>query len=102
MSYESDLTDSDWELIEGIVYVGASAKIDRRELINAVFYMKNAFVHFARDSRKIYNFPLRNLKTGCQWRQLPKDFPNWKTVYSFFMRMQKCIRKNHECVSYKI
>ena len=74
----------------------------KRELINAVFYMKNAFVHFARDSRKIYNFPLRNLKTGCQWRQLPKDFPNWKTVYSFFMRMQKCIRKNHECVSYKI
>jgi hypothetical protein len=32
MSYESDLTDSDWELIEGIVYVGASAKIERREL----------------------------------------------------------------------
>ncbi|MFN7821529.1 MAG: transposase [Bacteroidota bacterium] len=48
MSYESDLTDSDWELIEGIVYVGASTKIDRRELINAVFYI---------------------VKTGCQWRQ---------------------------------
>jgi len=68
MSYESDLTDSDWELIEGIVYVGASAKIDRRELINAVFYI---------------------VKTGCQWRQLPKDFPKWTTAYSFFKRNEK-------------
>ncbi|WP_375316676.1 transposase [Wolbachia endosymbiont (group A) of Colletes cunicularius] len=22
------------------------------------------------------------MRTGCQWRQLPKDFPPWKTVYS--------------------
>ena len=29
------------------------------------------------------------MKAGCQWRQLPKDFPNWKTVYSFFIRMQR-------------
>jgi putative transposase len=26
------------------------------------------------------------VKTGCQWRNLPKDFPNWKTVYSFYWR----------------
>ena len=26
------------------------------------------------------------VKTGCQWRNLPKDFPNWKTVYSFYRR----------------
>jgi len=24
------------------------------------------------------------LKTGCQWRALPSDFPKWKTVYSYF------------------
>ncbi|PEF40666.1 IS5/IS1182 family transposase, partial [Bacillus wiedmannii] len=23
------------------------------------------------------------LITGCQWRNLPRDFPNWKTVYSY-------------------
>ncbi|WP_148073115.1 transposase [Bythopirellula goksoeyrii] len=23
-------------------------------------------------------------RTGCQWRQLPHDFPNWKTVYNNF------------------
>ena len=30
------------------------------------------------------------LKTGCQWRQLPKDFPNWKTVYSYWVRWSYC------------
>ena len=24
------------------------------------------------------------LKTGCQWRALPSDFPKWKTVYEYF------------------
>ena len=38
---------------------------NKRELVNAVFYL---------------------VKTGCQWRNLPSDFPNWKTVYTFFRR----------------
>lgn len=24
------------------------------------------------------------LKSGCQWRMLPSDFPQWKLVYSYF------------------
>ncbi|QCZ44881.1 transposase (plasmid) [Levilactobacillus brevis] len=24
------------------------------------------------------------LKTGCQWRQLPADFPNWQAVYYYY------------------
>ncbi len=24
------------------------------------------------------------LRTGCQWRQLPRDFPKWRTVYHHF------------------
>lgn len=24
------------------------------------------------------------LKSGCQWRMLPSDFPNWKNVYAYF------------------
>ncbi|PEQ68108.1 hypothetical protein CN469_04225 [Bacillus cereus] len=24
------------------------------------------------------------LTTGCQWRNLPSDFPNWKTVYFYY------------------
>ncbi len=24
------------------------------------------------------------LKSGCQWRMLPKDFPKWRTVHEYF------------------
>ena len=24
------------------------------------------------------------LKSGCQWRMLPVDFPNWRTCYQYF------------------
>ena len=24
------------------------------------------------------------LKSGCQWRMLPTDFPNWRTCYKYF------------------
>ncbi|HBN11948.1 MAG TPA: hypothetical protein DD392_08490, partial [Ruminococcus sp.] len=39
-----------------------------RELVNAVLYL---------------------VKTGCQWRNLPKDFPNWKAVSMFYYRAQQ-------------
>ncbi len=26
------------------------------------------------------------VRTGCAWRQLPKDFPPWQTVYWYFVR----------------
>ncbi|MEW4069373.1 transposase [Bacillus thuringiensis] len=29
------------------------------------------------------------LTTGCQWRNLPSDFPNWKTVYSYYQIWRK-------------
>jgi putative transposase len=29
------------------------------------------------------------LKTGCQWRNLPKDFPPWQTVFYHFTRWRK-------------
>ncbi|MAZ40179.1 MAG: hypothetical protein CMF49_08660 [Legionellales bacterium] len=24
------------------------------------------------------------LKTGCQWRALPNDFPKWRSVHAYF------------------
>ena len=24
------------------------------------------------------------VKTGCQWRMLPKDYPKWSSVYAYF------------------
>ena len=72
MRYDTDLTDNQWEIIEPVFLAnvgnyGNRAKWDRRELLNAVLYL---------------------VKTGCQWRMLPKDFPPYKTVYSFFRRMR--------------
>ena len=26
------------------------------------------------------------LRTGCQWRALPGEFPKWRTVYSYFAK----------------
>jgi putative transposase len=64
MRYTSDMTDSQCEIIKTILKKEKYRNIEnKREQINAVFYV---------------------VKTGCQWRNLPKDFPNWKTVYSFY------------------
>ena len=27
------------------------------------------------------------LKSGCQWRMLPKDFPKWRTCYEYFCNL---------------
>ena len=29
------------------------------------------------------------LKSGCQWRMMPKDYPNWSTCYYYFRRWSK-------------
>jgi transposase len=29
------------------------------------------------------------LRTGCQWRALPSDFPNWRTVHSYFAKWSR-------------
>jgi putative transposase len=68
MSYPSDLTDKQWELIEAHFSTGnygKSRKYSQKVLVNAVFYV---------------------MKAGCQWRFLPKEYPPWKTVYSFYKR----------------
>ena len=68
MAYPTDLTNSQWELIKECFDTGnygKNGKHSRRVLVNAVFYV---------------------IKTGCQWRFLPKDYPPWDTVYSFYRR----------------
>ena len=29
------------------------------------------------------------LKSGCQWRMLPSEFPNWQTVYAYFVKWRE-------------
>ena len=60
MRYTSDMTESQWEIIKPLLKSKGYRSLEvRREQINAVLYL---------------------VKTGCQWRNLPKDFLNWKTV----------------------
>lgn len=65
--YPSDLTDAEWAIIEGVIPPprrgGRPRDTDMRAVMDAVRYV---------------------LRTGCQWRQLPKDFPPRSTVYSYF------------------
>ncbi|MDR3179758.1 MAG: transposase [Holosporaceae bacterium] len=68
MRYQSDLTDNQWKLIKDYFSVGNYGnrrKHSVRELINGVFYV---------------------VKNGCQWRMLPKDFPPYSTVHTFYRR----------------
>ena len=71
MSYSKNLTDDQWDLIKNyFVYgnYGNRSKYSKRLLVEAVFYIT---------------------RTGCQWRALPKEFPPWASVYSFFKRVRQ-------------
>lgn len=68
MKYPSDLTDKQWKLIEHIFKTHKGQHFvahKKRDLVNAVLYV---------------------VKTGCQWRYMPKDFPPWGAVWSFYRR----------------
>ena len=65
--YKTDLTDSQWHLIEPHLPEakpgGRPRTTNLRHVINAIFYQ---------------------LRTGCQWDMLPKSFPPKSTVYDYF------------------
>lgn len=65
--YPSDLSDQEWALLEPLLPPakpgGHPRTTDLREVLNALFYLD---------------------RTGCQWRALPKDFPPWSTVWTYF------------------
>jgi transposase len=63
-SYPSDVTDAEWEFLLPYLCLMREDAPQRehplRELFNALRYV---------------------VKTGCQWRFLPHDFPPWTAVY---------------------
>jgi transposase len=64
--YPSDLTDAQWTLVKPFIPVypgGRPRKTSMRDVLDAIFYV---------------------LRTGCQWRYLPKDFPPKSTVWGYF------------------
>jgi transposase len=65
--YDTDLTDAAWALIAPMLPAarrgGRPRTTNIRAVLNAIFYL---------------------LRTGCQWRLLPREFPVWSTVYHYF------------------
>ena len=67
LRYASDLTDAEWALIEPFLppakRLGRPCTTDLREVVNALLYM---------------------MRTGCQWRMLPREFSPRSTVQRYF------------------
>ena len=38
------------------------------------------------DLYEVWCATLYLLKSGCQWRMLPSEFPKWRTVHSYFAK----------------
>ncbi|RMW97576.1 transposase [Allofranklinella schreckenbergeri] len=45
------------------------------------------------DLYEVFCAVLYLLRTGCQWRALPSDFPKWRTVYAYFAKCSE-VEKN--------
>ena len=65
--YPSDLTDSEWAILEPLIPPGKAGgrprEVDMRAVLNGIFYV---------------------LRSGCAWRMLPRDYPPRSTVYGYF------------------
>jgi len=80
--YQTNLTDKEWEILGPYFApnkLGRPRKHNIRDVINAIRYV---------------------MKTGCQWRMLPNDFPNHKVVYDYYMRWKQSgkIQKIHDAL----
>jgi len=66
-SYPSDISREQFEIIKPLLESARRKTSPRRvelyEVFCAVLYL---------------------LRSGCQWRMLPEEFPKWRTVHSYF------------------
>ena len=67
MAYSTNLTDAEWEILEPMLVDILPRKKQtrpcnwsKRDIIDGIFYQ---------------------LKNGCNWQDLPNDFPPYSTVY---------------------
>lgn len=70
--YASDLSDQEWALIAVFLAQkpgrGRPRTVNLREVVNAIFYL---------------------VRTGCQWRMLPTEFPDYRHVWYYFNKWTK-------------
>ena len=69
--YDTDLTNAAWARVAPVLPAarpgGRPRTTNLRAVLNAIFYL---------------------LRTGCQWRLLPREFPPCGTVYHYFQAWQ--------------
>jgi hypothetical protein len=67
LRHPSDLTHAEWGLVQPLIPPakcgGRKREVDVREVVNGLLYV---------------------LRTGCQWRAVPKDLPPKSTLFSYF------------------
>jgi len=67
--YASDCTDKEWDIMMPYLAQGPGPgrkrTVNLREIINAIFY---------------------RVRTGCQWRMLPQEFPDWRHVWYYYKK----------------
>lgn len=72
LRYASNLTDDEWSLIDPFLpepaRLGRPRSVDLRVIVNAIMYMAT---------------------TGCQWRQIPREFPPFTTIQGYFYRWSR-------------
>jgi putative transposase len=70
--YPSDLTDSQWTIIQELIPQAKSGgrprSLEMRQVINAILYI---------------------VVSGVQWRLLPHEYPKWQSVYWYFRQWSK-------------
>jgi putative transposase len=69
--YPSDLTDAQWQLIEPHIpperWGGRTRSVEMREVVDGIMYL---------------------VRTGCAWRAIPHDLPNWNTCRHYYDRFR--------------
>ena len=83
-TYPTDLTESQRQVIENIVYPNQwKRKYSLHEIMNALLYIA---------------------KSGTQWRMLPKDFAPWESVYYYFRKWKRdgLIEETHDVLVERI
>ena len=68
--YTSDLSRKQWRLIKPLLPLhrqgpGRPVELNMRQVVNAIFYVT---------------------RTGCQWENLPKEYPNHNSVYYHYRK----------------
>jgi putative transposase len=71
--YASDISDEQWAILKPLLPLeqdgpGRPLELNMREVVNAIFYVN---------------------RTGCQWENLPHDFPDHNSVYYHYNKWCK-------------